>query len=94
MKFSFVKKMTVFIFFKLIEGKNSAKKEELVVSKKQALVDFEGVQEFFLDTITKAILKSEVLSQEQKEQFADELDNALDSADFSTVEVHVIEKEE
>ena len=64
------------------------------MSKNQALVDFEGVQEFFLDTITKAILKSEVLSQEQKEPFADELDSALDRADFSTVEVHIIEKEE
>lgn len=63
------------------------------MKKKQALVDFEGVQEFFLDTITKAIFKSEVLNQEQKEQFADELDFALDNADFSSVEVYVSEKE-
>lgn len=63
-----------------------------MTNKKKAYVDYEGIQEFYYNTIATTLKNTYLLSESQKELFAQELDEALDNADFSSVQCFITDE--
>lgn len=59
--------------------------------KKTGFVNFEHIQEFYLDTLATVLHNSKDLSPEQKDKLATDIDNAFNTADFSHVQVIVFD---
>lgn len=59
-------------------------------NRKKAYVDFEAIKKFTYDMIANTIDNSYILDEDQKEDFAIELNHAINIADFSVVPVYVI----
>ncbi|GAQ19488.1 hypothetical protein OPHB3_3457 [Oceanobacillus picturae] len=62
--------------------------------KKQGWVDFEGIQEFYSNTIVETVQQTTSIAEEKKEDFLVELEERLDKADFSYVKAYVVDKEQ
>ncbi|KGX84134.1 hypothetical protein [Pontibacillus litoralis] len=63
-------------------------------TKKQGWVDFEGIMEFYSNTIVEVVKQTPYIAEEQKEAFLVELDERLDKADFSYVKAYIVDKEQ